>query len=321
MAEPDILLHPERKVELDKYGTICAVSYYGDSDCVAYHVQYLETEKENLMKEIESVKNLGLNHGQIVSFFEIKNDVPNWTNSIFFIMEKFVSPMNSYLQRNNEFVNDPQFLFVKVCMLQNILCALRFLHERHRIVHSDLSTGAVFLYGDRKAKVAYFGKMKNFVKSSRLFTTLEDICHWPPEAFIKPLEMTKKYDIFSFGCIAIEMITHTKPIPDIEFLRKTPVGGYNIISEIERRNVYLKKLKELNLGKLPEVIGSCLQNNPVERPETSSLCNEIQKCKDALSEGQKSIKQQNKQWRRQKEKILKERHVEKESECSCSLLL
>ena len=295
----DTILHPEKKLIKLGYGKFCAASYFGDNDCVAYRVKYLEKEKENVMKEIEKVMKLKLTHGHIVEFLEVKEpeDVPN---SVFLIM-KYFTPLNSFLLKYVNFSNNPQLFNLKVCMLHNIVSGLLFLHNRLGIPHLDLSSSVIFLYYDLTAKVAYFGKIKEFDKNYNS----EEFRNKPPESYIKHSVKTKKYDIFSFGCITIEMITHTKPIPDFHFLEEVREGEYKFTSEIEKRDSYLKKIN----SNLVEIIRNCLHNNPDKRPETSDLCDKIKKFKDTLAS-------QESKERSFIEKI-KEKFIEKESKCCC----
>ena len=311
----EVNFYPKRETKNpDKYGTFCAASYFGDHECVAYHVQYLEEKKENLRKEIERVKSLKLNHSNVVPFFEIQEDV-SFPNSVFFVMENIFVKLNSFLLQHAS-SNNSHLFHLKICMLQNIVCGLSFLHKRLDVIHSDLSTGVIFLYG-LIAKVAYFGEVKDFAKGSKLYTSFEDVCYWPPEAFVKNSKITKMFDIFSFGCIAIEMITHQKPIPDVQFLEETCHGTFIFITEAKRRERYLKRIKEdSKWGKLPEIIERCLQNIPDDRLETSRLCQVINVWKDGLLEGKK-IKQQ-KSFMEYGAKI-KENYIQ--SKYYCSMLL
>ena len=313
----DIILYPAQKFKLGNFGKFCAASYFGDHDCVAYHVEYLEKEKENVMKEAESILKIKPHHDHIVTFFTLTIQ----GHSMYFIM-KYFTTLNSFLHRYASSANIPHIFCLKVCMLQNIICGLWFLHKRLGIVHSDLSTSAIFLYGDDlTARVAYFGKIKDYAKSNRCSTSLEEICYMPPELFIKHAEKTKNYDIFSFGCIAIEMILHTKPVPDLDFLEELREGEYRVISEVKRRDRYLKKIESFNLGKLPEIIKSCLHNKPDKRPETSVLHGKITEYKDTLSRGSRESKLPRSRIKKQELKKHEEKYVEKESKCCMQFVI
>ena len=313
----DIIVYPEQKFKISSFGKFCTASYYGVRDCVAYHVEYLEKEEENVMKEIKSIMKLNLNHDHIVSFFtETKQD-----NSMYVIM-KYFTTLNSFLLRYANFTSSSDLFCLKVSMLQDIACGLRFLHNRLDIIHSDLSTSVIFLYGnDFTAKIVYFGKIKDYVKSNKRSTSLEEICCMPPELFVKYSVKTKKYDIFSFGCIAIEMILHTKPIPDLDFLEELREGEYRVTSEIKRRDKYLKEIESFDLGELPEIIRSCLQNKPDKRPETSVLHGRITEYKNSLSRGGQESKQKRSCIKTQELKKHEAKYIEKESKCCLQFIM
>ena len=100
----------------------------------------------------------------------------------------------------------PYHIQVNIC--HDISLALSYLHS-NAIIHRDLSSNNVLLIGSIRAKVTDFG-MARLVdihpQSSRTMCPGTDV-YMPPEAVSDNPVYTDKIDCFSFGVVAIQIIT------------------------------------------------------------------------------------------------------------------
>ena len=157
----------------------------------------------------------------------------------------------------------PYHIQVDIC--HDICKALNYLHS-NGIIHCNLSSRNVLLSGD-KAKVDI---------STSFILREEPDCpgkppYMPPEGFGG--QYTCKLDCFSFGVLAIEIITCENAEP-----------GPRSQSEVERRRTHIDQIKP-DHPLLPIVL-ECLKNNHTERPSSQELCRRLV----ALKEGQQYTK-------------------------------
>ena len=93
--------------------------------------------------------------------------------------------------------------------------ALAFLHS-NRIIHRNLSSNNVLMIGDVRAKVTDFGMARLGILNPQLTLTLcpgADV-YMPPEAVKDKPVYTEKIDCFSFGVIAVQIMTRLFPQPE-----------------------------------------------------------------------------------------------------------
>ena len=307
---PEIFLYPRKIVGQGRHGMVYAAMYYG-SDCVAKQMHGFEKEETRnksraaFLKEIQAIQQL--KHPNIIEILEIcqiKDDPHAHSNIL--VMQKMPMTLNTFLQKNP----GKSFLRNKVSILHNIICGLHYLHSKS-IVHLDLTVNAIFLTKDLHAKIADFGQAKLYDKSKNFSTAVPgEISHMPPETFYENPRYTFKLDIFSFGCVVIHVITNEIPVPCYETVKKLPNDVCVKITEFERRQVHIKKLTELHLHELCEIIKNCLQDNPDDRPMASDLLPVIQKYKEALLITQESILNKKKSKFVLVDEVLKVKHQE-----------
>ena len=281
-----IQLYPQKIYGHGRHGTVYAAKYY-ECDCVAKEMHHLKEEeaktvsKAAFLKEMEIIKDL--RHPNIVQLLDVcnKKDSPS---SPILIMSKMSMTLNYFLKQS---VNKAHYLYKKVDILRDIACGLHYLHSKS-IIHRDLTANAIFLTEDFSAKIADFGQAKHFIEDDKLTTLPGDLSYMPPEALVDSPIYTFKLDIFSFGCVVIQVITHEKPVPSYETRRQLPNGRFELVSEIERRSEYIKTVLDLKLYELNKIIEQCLQDNPDRRPIAFDLLSMIQTCKETLLPTQES---------------------------------
>ena len=97
----------------------------------------------------------------------------------------------------------------------------------------------------------------------------------PPEVFSVKRQYGKPVDVFALGCVMIHVITHQWPNPTDETHYDETLGTKVVLSEIARREVYLKDIQE----PFKKLILTCLHDNPKQRPEISTIVVEMQNLK------------------------------------------
>ena len=281
-----IQLYPQKIYGHGRHGIVYAAEYY-ECDCVAKEIRHLKEEeaktvsKAAFLKEMEIIKDL--RHPNIVQLLDVYNKKDSSSSPIL-IMSKMSMTLYYFLKQS---VNKAHYLYKKVDILRDIACGLHYLHSKS-IIHRDLTANAIFLTEDFSAKISDFGQAKHFIEDEGVTTLPGDLCHMPPEALDDNPVYTFKLDIFSFGCVVIQVITHEKPVPSYETEIQLPNGKFEPVSEIERRSEYIKKVLDLKLYELNKIIEQCLQNNPDHRPNAFDLLLMIQKYKETLSPTQES---------------------------------
>ena len=220
-----------------------------------------------------------LRHPNIVQFLGMWHDPDNGLPVL--LMELMQDSLTNYVNKSNQPI--PYNIQVNIC--HDITQALTFLHSND-IVHRDLSSNNVLLDRNMSAKVADFG-MARFADIKRPMTQVSfTMCpgadhYMPPEAIDSKPKYTEKLDCFSFGVIALQMLTLKQPSPG-ERKRKVVIDGMEYeksIPEVERRQEHIGEVPDSH--PLLIIIKDCLNDNYKERPSAQELCNEVAALKSA----------------------------------------
>ena len=163
------------------------------------------------------------------------------------------------MDRNlNEFLL-PLPYHIQVDLCHDIVKALNYLHS-NGIIHCNLSPRNILLSGS-KAKVD--------ISTSYMLRDESDCPgkpnYMPPEGFT--MQYTCKFDCFSFGVLALEII-----------IREDPEPGLRNQSEVERRRSHIDLIDPEH--PLRPIVLECLNDRDTERPSSQDLC----RCLAALKE-------------------------------------
>ena len=143
----------------------------------------------------------------------------------------------------------------------------------------------ILLMKDHRAKITDFG-MSRFMQVNYQLTALT-LCpgtqaYMPPESLEEPPQYTPKLDCFSFGVLAIQIITREFPAPEPRF--QTISDPYYLLGV--RLPVLKKKQRESHISMIEPshtmlpIIKKCLSYNEQDRPTAVELCKSVAELKN-----------------------------------------
>ena len=228
-----------------------------------------------------------IKHPNVVQYLGMYKDSD--TGLPVLLMELMDSSLTQFLERLKNVI--PYHIQVNIC--HDIARALAFLHS-NRFIHRDLSSNNVLMISDVRAKVTDLGMARlSGIKSTRTMCPGTDV-YMPPEAVKDQPLYTEKIDCFSFGVIALQILTQLFPKPgsrlkSIEIAHEDfPGGAVEVrVSEVERRRNHINKVDPddpiLMLAK------KCLNDVDNERPSAHQLCKHLETLKEG-SEYKQSVR-------------------------------
>ena len=139
---------------------------------------------------------------------------------------------------------------------------------------------------DCRAKITDFG-MSRFIQVNNQLTPLT-LCpgtqvYMPPESLEEPPQYTPKLDCFSFGVLAIQIITREFPDPGPRF-QTISDPNYSLgirlpVPDEERRKSHISMIDSSHT--ILPIIKECLLYKEEERPTAVELCKSVAELKNA----------------------------------------
>lgn len=215
-----------------------------------------EKHFENLQRELEICK--GLRHRHIVSCLGHEYHSENQT---MFIYLEYVAG-GSLRHMLNEFGPLTGKLLQKAT--RGVLKGLTYLHTHDPpVVHRDLKGANVLVDLNYCVKLADFGCSKCDV-NTQTFTTYGSILWMAPEV-LQGAGSGRMADIWSFGCLFIEMLTAADPWGKAAF--DNPMQAIFAIAASERIPPFPETLTDVSR----DFLSACLRRLPAERPTAVQL--------------------------------------------------
>ena len=160
---------------------------------------------------------------------------------------------------------------VNLSLLYDVSLGLRYLHAHEPpIVHRDLSPNNVLVTSHLEAKVTDLGLAKGVLLENADKLTKEPGTRdfMPPEAFDEKPEYGPPLDVFSFGGVSCHLLTREWPTPKATKQIDPKTKRRIMLSEVERRQNYIGKLKDTELQSL---ISKCLEDDTDTRPSAIEI--------------------------------------------------
>ena len=212
-----------------------------------------------------------IRHPNIIQYLGMYKD-PD-TNLPVLLMELMDDSLTHFLESSPQPI--PYHIQVNIC--HDISLALSFLHS-NGIVHRDLSANNVLMIGDIRAKVTDFGMARLGDMNPQATHLTFTMCpgtdvYMPPEAVKDKPVYTEKIDCFSFGVIAVQIMTRLFPRPGN---RRKEVEIENVgivvkkVLECERRQNHISQIDPNH--PLLAIALDCLKDEETERPNAQELC-------------------------------------------------
>ena len=170
-------------------------------------------------------------------------------------------------------------LVVKVHILHDIVCGLKFLHSQNPpVIHRDLTANNILVSKNMDAKITDLGLATALeaISRQRMSTAPGNLAHMPPEALQSNPMYTTTLDIFSFGCVSLHTLTQQFPTPTDQF-ESSQVSKDTVlkVSEYRRRWKYVEMVKD-QCTHFVYLISSCLKDEPEYRPDADKVCKWIE---------------------------------------------
>lgn len=240
---------------------------------------------ELLEKECEVISQF--RHPNIVQFLGMERDPETFLHVL--VTELMEKSLTVLLE---ETMVLPYATQISIC--HDISLAITYLHSE-RYLHRDISSNNVLMKGN-VAKLADLGVsvlIDSTNKSNRLTQCPGTEVYMPPDSVSDSPEYTEKIDCFSFGVLALQVITCEYPKPGS---RTMQVAGqedmFRRVTEVERRREHINMVSRTH--PLFELILKCLKDKEIERPAAVEICShvtrlrEIEKAEEALRRGRAS---------------------------------
>lgn len=148
-------------------------------------------------------------------------------------------------------------------LIKQVLKGLNYLHEND-IIHRDLKSNNLLLSCDGKIKICDFGcskKYENEVEESGFVTSFKGTLAWMAPEVLEQKGYGRKADIWSLGCVVVEMITGKALCDEMNSTSHTQAAlGYKIPDVPKEVSKSCK-----------DFVSKCLNIDPTERGSASDL--------------------------------------------------
>ena len=223
---------------------------------------------EQFKTECESISKF--RHPNIVQFLGMEKD-PD-THFPVLLMELMDKSLTKLLEGTTVLSYPMQ---ISIC--HDISLAMTYMHSKF-LIHRDISSNNVLMKGS-VAKLADLGVsvLMDSTKSNQLTTKCPGTeVYMPPESVSDTPVYTEKIDCFSFGVVALQIITCEFPKAGPRTVEaqvasdKSSMKMFCHVPEVERRSEQLSDVRMHH--PLRELIINCLNDEDTKRPTAEKIC-------------------------------------------------
>ena len=165
---------------------------------------------------------------------------------------------------------------MKASILYDVAFGLNYLHTYNPpIIHRDLSPNNILLSRDCVAKISDLGVVKVVQADSRATQTMltkapGTVDFMPPESLGEMPNYDTSLDVFSYAGIVLHVVNQEWPSPTGQVIQDSKTGKLTALSEVERRQAHLDKMKG-GAEVLQPLVKSCLHNVASKRPTIAAV--------------------------------------------------
>lgn len=222
--------------------------------------------KKLLVLEKEAQVLSVLSHKNIITFYGAATKAPN-----FCIVTEYAEHGSLYaflaMQENDSMLSFGQILLWGI----QIAAGMHYLHEEApiKVIHRDLKSKNVVICSDYTCKICDFGASRFLGATTRM--SLAGTLPWMAPEVIQCLPSSETCDVWSFGVVLWELLTHEVPFKGIEGFQV----AWAVVEKEERLTI--PSTCPAAFGNL---MTACWKTDPKERPPFSTILQHL----NAMSE-------------------------------------
>ena len=105
--------------------------------------------------------------------------------------------------------------------LYQILRGLKYIHSAN-VLHRDLKPGNILINANCDLKICDFGMARTMTSTESNFLTEYVVTRWyrAPELLLNSCDYTAAIDVWSVGCIYMELLTHEPLFPGRDYVHQ-----------------------------------------------------------------------------------------------------
>ncbi|AET38184.1 mitogen-activated protein kinase kinase kinase STE11 Ecym_2457 [Eremothecium cymbalariae DBVPG len=222
-----------------------------NTNAVAKNSQIHRKMVDALQHEMNLLKEL--HHENIVTYYGSSQEGGNLNIFLEYVPGGSVSSMlNSYGPFEEPLVKN---------FTRQTLIGLSYLHKKN-IIHRDIKGANILIDIKGCVKITDFGiskKLSPLNKKQNKRASLQGSVYWMAPEVVKQVVTTEKADVWSVGCVVVEMFTGKHPFPDFSQMQAIFKIGTNTIPELpswtsNEAKAFLLQTFELDYEKRPSSV-------------------------------------------------------------------
>lgn len=217
--------------------------------------------KKLLVLEKEAQVLSVLSHKNIIKFYGAATKAPN-----FCIVTEYAEHGSLYaflaMQENDSMLSFGQILLWSI----QIASGMHYLHEEApiKVIHRDLKSKNVVICSDYTCKICDFGASRFLGATTRM--SLAGTLPWMAPEVIQCLPSSETCDVWSFGVVLWELLTHEVPFKGIEGFQV----AWAVVEKEERLTI-----PSTCPAAFANLMSACWKTDPKERPPFSSILHHL----------------------------------------------
>ncbi|KAK7341107.1 hypothetical protein VNO80_24031 [Phaseolus coccineus] len=167
----------------------------------------------------------------------------------------------------------------RVDIIKSVASALSYMHHdcASPLIHRDISSKNVLLSFNLSAHVSDFGTARFLKPDSPIWTSFAGTYGYAAPELAYTMAVTEKCDVFSFGVLALEVLTGKHPGELVSYMQSCSEQKVNMKEILDPRVLAPSKkhvLKQVDL--IANIALSCLKTNPQSRPTMRTIAQLLQ---------------------------------------------